>query len=177
VLPVPRVFALLLAAVFCMPVAAASPRGSGQALETAMVAVLREHGFDVHDLGNPDSIEIGDNPAPRRAWRNVRYTTIYGHGGTIDFVLDAPAFAKPVWVEAMRQQTRGSLDERLPYLLSNARLAFPDVHVVLVLEGPGWRPGALAWALRRAAEIDDKQVEVMGLEMFRHWLTRRLAGE
>jgi hypothetical protein len=61
-----------------------------------------------------------------------------------------------VWVEAMRQETLGSLDERLPYLLSKARLAFPDVHAVLVLEGPGWRPGALALTLHRAVEIDDK---------------------
>ncbi|WP_147274975.1 hypothetical protein [Ferruginivarius sediminum] len=59
-----------------------------------MAEALGDHGFDVHDLGNPDSIEIGDDPS-----------------------------------------------------------------------------------LRRAGEIDDKQVEVMGLEMVRHWLTPRLAGE
>jgi hypothetical protein len=150
----------------------ASPRASGQALERALVEVLARHGFFVRRSG------VGAPWGPDRlAWRDVAYTTLYGGRGHVDFVLRASAFDRPVWVEAMQQRTRGSLDERLPYLLLSAAIAFPDVRVVLVLDGDGWRDGALSWARARAAAIRAKPVEVMTLAGFRAWLRGRLGVE
>jgi hypothetical protein len=94
-----------------------------------------------------------------------------GGAGRVDFVLRAPAFDRRVGVEAVRQTTRGALDERLADWLRNASEAFPDVRVVLVLDGAGWRPEAWAKATRT------QPVAVMTLAGFRKWLARRLGGD
>jgi hypothetical protein len=152
-----------------VPVWAETPLASGAGLENALIELFRVHGFHVEDTAATEATRDG-----RRVEHRVGFETIYGTPGYADFVVRAPALAGPVWIEAKRQQTRGSTDQKLPYVLRTAAQAFPDTRVIVILEGEGWRAGAFDWAVEQAATIEDKPVEVMDFLGFRDWLIRRL---
>ena len=42
----------------------------------------------------------------------------------------------------------------------------PEQHVIIVIDGPGWREGALAWLRHAAAEQDVKRIDVFSLAEF-----------
>ncbi len=100
------------------------------------------------------------------------YTTIYGTRGRTEFLAVSPRLPGPTRIEAKWQQVSGSTDEKLPYLYLNAA-DFPEARVVIVIDGGGWRDGALAWLRRAAAAAPEgKTIRVMDLAGFLAWANR-----
>jgi SepF-like predicted cell division protein (DUF552 family) len=52
-------------------------------------------------------------------------------------------------IECKWQQTAGSVDEKLPYLYLNTIEAMPEDQIMIIIDGAGWKKGAVDW-LRRA---------------------------
>lgn len=86
--------------------------------------------------------------------------------------------AKDVRIEAKWQGAKGSIDEKLPFLYLDAAHAMPEDDVILIVEGPGWREGAINW-LRDAVggrlylgPHSDKRIKLMDLGQFASWAGR-----
>ena len=110
---------------------------------------------------------------------NAPFTTIYGHRGRTEFLLVSERHDLRIRIEAKWQQVGGSTDEKLAYLYLNAIEAMPEPHVIIVIDGGGWRPQAVEW-LRHAAQSKaytgpgnhNKTVDVMSLSQFIAWVNR-----
>lgn len=57
-------------------------------------------------------------------------------------------------IECKWQQSAGSVDEKLPYLYLNTIEAMPEKHIVIIIDGDGFKEGAKKW-LRDA--VKDKK--------------------
>lgn len=95
-------------------------------------------------------------------------TNIYGGVLMVDLYLPD----LPLAIEVKWQESRGSTDEKFPYLVENCRHAYP-CPVIVVVDGAGVRPGAVTW-LR--SQVDGRKlIEVLSLnEFFAYVLKRRL---
>ncbi|MBL4613537.1 MAG: hypothetical protein JKY27_01495 [Magnetovibrio sp.] len=172
---------LIFTLVYMVPMsvaAADNPSGAtakknGQTLEMLIETALVNRGF------KPVQYSIWSQkpqtyPA-RVVLKNVPYKTIYEKKGRTEFVLKGPNLGGDIRIEAKWQQASGSLDERLPYLYLNASRfdTMPEAHVVIVIDGSGWRDGAIKW-LRNAAQNapQGKHIEVMDLGQFLAWTNR-----
>jgi hypothetical protein len=90
--------------------------------------------------------------------------SIYGHEMRADFYLpDLDLIIESKW-----QDTPGSADEKLPYLVANIRERYP-YPAMLVLGGIGWKRGAKEWVRQ---QVDDKLIGVMTIEQFMKWAGR-----
>lgn len=162
---------------------------SGKILEESMIPVLRGLGFEI--AGNreyQDYLRRGALPS-RLAVQNMPYTTIYGTKGKTEFCLIADSaaptaeFPKPgrpfrCRVECKWQASSGSVDEKFPYLVLSAEQAYPEEHVILLLEiEKGARPGAVQWLHNAVAErtfqtSPEKLIVVNNLSGFLDWARR-----
>lgn len=102
------------------------------------------------------------------------YQSIYGRPSRSQFTLISARNNLRVRIEPRWQQVHGTADEKLPFFYLNA-MAAPDP-VIIVIDGGGWREGAVAW-LRRAAtrgqsDRPSGQVRVMSLVEFIAWVNR-----
>jgi hypothetical protein len=48
-------------------------------------------------------------------------------------------------IECKWQQVSGSVDEKLPYLYLNSIEAMPELSVMILIDGAGWKAGAIQW--------------------------------
>ena len=95
---------------------------------------------------------------PNLLLRNVPYTNIYGSRGMTEFRAISPAHGVDVRIEAKWQQAAGSVDEKFPYMFLNAKTAWceeADV-VAIILQGEGFKPGAVEW-LRRLRRLRNEE--------------------
>lgn len=156
---------------------AADPQGAiatshGAAFEQLIAEAVVAKGFAVRGYS-----EWEDAGEPDGEWllTNAPYVNLYGGKGRTEFLLLSKSRGLRVRIEAKWQSSPGSVDEKLPYLYLNALKAMPETTVFIVIDGPGWRPGGLAW-LRRAAAGDvfgtdpDRDVRIMTLEEFQSWV-------
>lgn len=134
---------------------------SGHVFEQMMIPVFEANGFPVmygRACGGMD-----EDARPRRCViRNVPYTTIYGHSGRTEFVIVCGS--RRIRVEAKHMGSAGSVDEKLPYMLLNGIERYPENEVVFVLDGNGWKRGALQW-LKERIEDDWMEYREKGKEM------------
>ncbi len=152
---------------------------SGNTLERAVQSVFQSKGFTIINY---------------RTWANAKarygeellllnapYTSIYGHQGRTEFLATSVRYSFEIRIECKWQQSNGSVDEKLPYLYLNAIEAMPENHIVIVIDGNGFKPGAVSW-LRRAVkervytykDNDNKLIEVLNLREFFTWANRIL---
>ncbi len=106
-------------------------------------------------------------------FKNVPYTGIYGTNNIGDHMLVSDKLDNPVRIEVRSQLVRGSVDEKLPYLLGNC-VAFDEKDVIIVLEGNGCRPGARQWLIDSAKAEKYKNIQVMTLDEFSTWVENTL---
>ena len=123
-----------------------------------------ERAADLEELPEP---KAGD----RFVLLNAPYRSIYEHEARVEFMLylDGQTYL----IEAKRQTSSGSVDEKLAYVRLNA-LHNRDRHrFVLVMVGDGFREGARRWIESEAA-ADDRFEVFSTLNGFRLWLQARL---
>lgn len=107
---------------------------------------------------------------------NVPFTTIYSHKGNTEFLLKSKKYGVEIRIECKWQQTSGSVDEKLPYLYLNAIEAMPENDIIIIIDGSGWKKGAIAWledAINQnkytAANSQKKKIRVFDLSGFLTW--------
>jgi len=116
---------------------------SGNVLEKTVVSVFQSKKFVV---------------AAYRAWQknpakfgeevlltNAPYETIYKHRGHTEYLLRSKRFNKEIRIECKWQQVSGSVDEKLPYLYLNCIETMPEKEIIIVIDGDGWKKGAIEW--------------------------------
>jgi len=99
--------------------------------------------------------------------------SIYGTAIHADFVIqNFPDFPRGLVLEVKWQDRGGSVDEKFPYLVTNAKSGGYGRPVILIAFGPGLRPGALTWV---RGQIDPAHlIAVLTLEELMSWLQRRV---
>lgn len=79
-------------------------------------------------------------------------------------------------IECKWQQVAGSVDEKLPYLYLNSIEAMPERHIVVIIDGKGWKSGAIPWLKEAASQrkyseslMSEKKIEILSLTEFMTW--------
>ena len=108
--------------------------------------------------------------------RNVPYTTLYGGRGYTEFLLKSQSYNLEVRIECKWQQTAGSVDEKLPHVYLSAAEAVPENNVIILIDGDGFREGAISWLKNITEERkytpEDKQeknISIMNSTAFLTW--------
>jgi len=146
---------------------------SGLGLEDRIEAALADTGFEIIRYADWNEARLYESDHPRFVVLDPPYTSIYGHRARIEFrVIDG---ARQILIEAKRQNVAGSTDEKLPYVFHNALANIETgVEFVLVMEGAGWKPGAVIW-IRAQADATDG-FDVFTFSEFEDWAARELAA-
>jgi len=145
---------------------------SGGALEKAVIGALTSKGFQLVSFGNWQAHP--ERYAEELLLRNAPYQTIYRHPGHTEFLLVSRKHAMRIRIECKWQQTAGSVDEKFPYLYLNAVEAMPENDIIIVVDGGGYKKGALDWLKDAAREKRymgeaEKTIRVMSLAEFLTW--------
>ncbi|MGE5659948.1 MAG: PD-(D/E)XK nuclease superfamily protein [Actinomycetota bacterium] len=151
---------------------------SGYVLELAIEGALKAHGY----------VEIsGDLPKKsRRQWllysteltkryakqvfvgRNIYKTDIY-----VDFyIFNSISLPDGLIIECKWQESRGTVDEKYPYLNLNIKSSYPAPTIV-VIGGRGVRQGAIDW-FNQQIEDNPNLLAVYKLENFLAWANNHL---
>lgn len=161
----------------------AAANRSGQHFESQIARLLEDHGYDIQTHGDYGGSrnEIDLRPTDKLlALRQPPYTTLFGSPGRCDFVLVGKTRAEDVWIETKRMSVAGSLDEKIPHMFLNALTAIPGHHVIILIDGDGWRDGALAWLHAQTKDrrwmqfsnYPNKRIDVMTEPEFADWLSQ-----
>lgn len=145
----------------------------GHTLEETVLRVFTRYGFRICKARDYHG-EEGDI-----LLRDVPYTSIYGHTGKTEFVALSTSRQMRIRIECKWQQSTGSVDEKFPYLYLNCIYAMPEPEIILLIDGGGYKQGALDW-IRRAVqkrlfqETREKDIRVCNLGEFIAFINRRL---
>ncbi len=165
-----RCFIILFTVVTALlqPGYAQSPNasGSGLVLEQRIQNDLEAAGYEIIAAKDWDEARLYRTQDPRFVILDAPYRSIYGHRARIEFLIIKGS--RQILVEAKRQYSSGSVDEKLPYVYLNAVNNLPERQFVLVLDGDGFKPGAIDWIKARAEETDG--FSVMGPNELVDWL-------
>tara|TARA_R110000851_G_scaffold103269_1_gene220123 strand:+ start:1243 stop:1722 length:480 start_codon:yes stop_codon:yes gene_type:complete len=82
-------------------------------------------------------------------WKNVPYESIYGTKCRSEFLLAYNN--REIRIECKSQESSGSVDEKLPYLVQNFTEKVKEEETIIIHHGDGFRAGAINW-LREACE-------------------------
>lgn len=125
---------------------------TGNILESTVIAILEKHGFKL--IPYRDYIKYPNKFGEELLLKNVPFTTIYEHHGNTEFLLQSEQYNLKIRIECKWQQSSGSVDEKLPYLYLNALEAMPEDHIIIIIDGKGWKKGAIEWL--KSAVINKK---------------------
>lgn len=147
----------------------------GNILEQHVARTFADHGFRV--MSHAAYVSHGACPGDFLL-TNVPYTTIYGHAGKTEFLVLSTARDMCIRIECKWQQSSGSVDEKFPYLYLNCIECMPENEIILLIDGRGYKPGALAW-LKQAVQENrycrcPKSIHIMDLAEFIAWANLRL---
>jgi hypothetical protein len=147
---------------------------SGNVLERTVKEVLAANGFEI--LSYRDWKQNPEKYGTELLLKNVPFETIYKHRGKTEFLLKSKRHNLEMRIECKWQQGAGSADEKLPYLYLNSIEAMPEKHIVVVIDGKGWKTGAIPWLKESAAKRKytttanaDKKIEILSLTEFMAW--------
>lgn len=151
---------------------------TGNQLEQAVRAVLTGKGFQ--NMAYKDWEKNPNAFGKELLLENVPFTTIYNHKGNTEFLLISEKYSLKMRIECKWQQVAGSVDEKLPYLYLNVMEAMPEASVLILIDGGGWKPGAIQW-LRDAVKQKkysnqfniNKEMLVFNLTEFFTWANNK----
>ena len=150
---------------------------TGNQLEVAVKTVLTGKGFELINYRVWDKNK--ENYEEELLLENVPFTTVYEHKGNTEFLLISKKYKLNIRIECKWQQVAGSVDEKLPYLYLNTIEAMPEKSIMILIDGGGWKTGAIKW-LKDAVqqkkytteENDDKKIFVFSLTEFFTWANK-----
>ncbi|HOA09733.1 MAG TPA: hypothetical protein PLA42_03855 [Tenuifilaceae bacterium] len=147
---------------------------TGNQLEVAVKTVLTGKGFELinYRVWDKNKEKYGEE----LLLENVPFTTIYNHKGNTEFLLISKRFNLQIRIECKWQQVKGSVDEKLPYLYLNTIEAMPENTIMILIDGAGWKTGAVKWlkdAVQQkkytTAETQNKEIIVFTMTDFFTW--------
>jgi hypothetical protein len=147
---------------------------TGNQLETAVKTVLQGKGFEIvnYRIWKQSPERYGEE----LLLTNVPFTSIYRHQGNTEFLLISEKYSLEIRIECKWQQVSGSVDEKLPYLYLNAVEAMPEPVIMILIDGPGWKRGAIEWlkeaATKKKYMESEKQVIIFNLSEFFTWANK-----
>ncbi len=161
--------ALLAAPVSAQERAGTRANASGDRLETEIAFTLKANGYAVLANSEWEQRLLYAQPDVRWAITNAPYDTIYGSRSFIEFLLIDGE--REILVEAKRQTSSGSVDEKFPFIYHNALLNIEEHgrEFVFVMDGEGSREGARAWIMERATQTPG--FTVLGPDELAGWLS------
>ena len=147
---------------------------TGNILEQLVVGTLTAHGFTT--VKHSEYIKHPEKYGHELLLRNVPYTTLYDGRGFTEFLLVSHKFNLKIRIECKWQQTAGSVDEKLPHVYLSAVGAIPENEVIILIDGKGFREGAITW-LKNVAEQrkympcdkQNKNISIMNSTEFLTW--------
>ena len=98
-----------------------------------------------HKWSEGKDVFINDNIL----FKNVPYESIYGTKCRSEFLLRYEG--RSIRIECKSQESAGSVDEKLPYLMMNFTEKVTEEETIIITHGEGFRDGAIKW-LREACE-------------------------
>jgi hypothetical protein len=146
---------------------------SGGTLESTIKGVMSSKGFRVVKYCDwkKRPTAYGDE----LLLTTVPYDTIYGEKGRTEFLLISAKYKITARIECKWQQGSGSVDEKLPYLYLNCIETMPETHIIIVIDGRGWKAGAIPWLKdavtkkKYTTAPSTKVIEVFSLSEFMAW--------
>jgi len=146
----------------------------GNILEETVETVFAKKGFEIVKFSDWKKTPL--LYGQEVLFKNVPFTTIYSHKGYTEFLLRSAKYNINIRIECKWQQSKGSVDEKLPYLYLNCVEAMPENNIVVVLDGNGWKQGAREW-LKEAvckkkyskSDSSEKDIKVFNLAEFITW--------
>ncbi|MGE5549768.1 MAG: PD-(D/E)XK nuclease superfamily protein [Bacteroidota bacterium] len=143
---------------------------SGRVLENVVETIYRSHGYEIIPYVEY-ARDQANHAGKRLLLKHVPYTSIYGHAAVSEFVAVEPS-GERVRIECKWQQSSGSVDEKFVYL--NAVEAMPEERIIILVDGGGAKPNAVAWLKHAAAQGmyqtgKRKTIRVMGMAEFTAW--------
>ncbi|ACF13369.1 4-diphosphocytidyl-2-methyl-D-erithritol synthase [Chloroherpeton thalassium ATCC 35110] len=150
---------------------------SGNQLEVAVKTVLTGKRFELVKYRvwekNPEKY------GKELLLENVPFTTVYEHHGNTEFLLISEKYELKIRIECKWQQVAGSVDEKLPYLYLNTIEAMPEDSIMILIDGSGWKTGAIKWlkdAVKQkkytTEENKHKEILVFSLTDFFTWANK-----
>ncbi|HRS24595.1 MAG TPA: hypothetical protein P5157_06825 [Paludibacteraceae bacterium] len=150
---------------------------SGNQLEVAVKTVLIGKGFEL--VKYRDWEKNQEKYGKELLLENVPFTTIYEHNGNTEFLLISEKYELKIRIECKWQQVGGSVDEKLPYLYLNTIEAMPEETIMILIDGSGWKTGAIKWlkdAVKQkkytSEENKHKEILVFSLADFFTWANK-----
>ena len=150
---------------------------SGNQLEVAVKTVLTGKGFELvkYRVWEKNQEKYGKE----LLLENVPFTTVYDHHGNTEFLLISEKYEFKIRIECKWQQVSGSVDEKLPYLYLNTIEAMPENSIMILIDGSGWKAGAIKWlkdAVKQkkytTEENKHKEILVFSLTEFFTWANK-----
>lgn len=152
---------------------------SGNILEQTVKTVFQNKGFTIVPYRERE--KHPDKYGTELLVTNVPYTTIYNHPGHTEFLAKSDKYKFEIRIECKWQQSAGSVDEKLPYLYLNTIEAMPENHIVIIIDGEGFKKGSKIW-LREVVKQKkytsvankNKTIEIFNLTEFITWANKLL---
>lgn len=149
----------------------------GGTLEATVKAIFQRHGFVI--IPYSEYKRTNQLFGSELLITNMPYQTIYGHKGKTEFLIISEKYNLNLRVECKWQQSNGSVDEKLPYLYLNCIETMPESHIMIVIDGDGWKKGAIQWLKDAVSEKKyttkenrDKFIQVFSLKEFMAWANK-----
>lgn len=150
---------------------------SGNQLEVAVKTVLTGKSFELVKYRTWEKSK--EKYGNELLLENVPFTTVYEHHGNTEFLLVSEKYDLKIRIECKWQQVKGSVDEKLPYLYLNTIEAMPEKSIMILIDGAGWKSGAVKW-LKDAVNMKkyttkenrDKDILVFNLTDFFTWANK-----
>ena len=143
---------------------------TGSVLESQVQNIFSNYGFTAmayadYKKGTP---LLGD-----LLIKNYPYESIYGHSAKSEFLVVSASRNMRVRIECKWQHRAGSVDEKFPYLMLNCERVEEPL-VIILIDGGGYKPGALEWIKNAARNCKTKDIRVYSLGEFITWAHKAL---
>ena len=152
---------------------------TGSQLESAVKTVLTDKGFKLVNYRVWNRSADKEKYGKELLLENVPFTTVYKHSGNTEFLLISEKYNLKIRIECKWQQVQGSVDEKLPYLYLNTIEAMPEKDIIILIDGDGWKNGAIQWLKNAVKEQkyttennNDKKILVFNLKEFFTWANK-----
>ncbi len=150
---------------------------TGNVLERTVIGTITAHGFV--EVKYSDYVKNPDGYGEEVLLKHVPFTTLYKGRGYTEFVLLSEKFNLRTRIECKWQTSAGSVDEKLPHTYLSCIEGADEDEVIILIDGPGFREGALNWLREAASErryIPDsmprKNISIMSVTEFMVWTNK-----
>lgn len=137
---------------------------SGKIFENIVCEQLEKLGYEKVSNKKFESLRKEEKPIYCRQYK-IEENGIYGKPMKCDIVIYHPIkHSDNLMIECKYQKTKGSVDEKIPYLIENIKLKYP-FGTILLIDGDGYRPGMLSEYLPN--KLGGNFLEFYNLENFK----------